>query len=282
MVVEILGETYTEMQTNYNNIINLVSHEKELFTALYRSSENDVKRLLQECPELEELDLISSPGFYLGYKELKNFTSNSSKLSATELAFKLYDTYGLDNEAIMKLTDLFNVKFDKLDFENLMNATRLRTKGTFSHFNMGSNNKSIFLQKSNQLNLRKTDDSFKYNYTFDVVTNIFKLKNLKSKVVAILDSEYNFITDVNETNSIFHLITEETNFYSESGGQESDLGIIKSENAEFEVIAVDNIGGYILHTVRGKDKQKLSVTSSIELIPDEFSRTKNICNHTGM
>lgn len=272
------------MKTNHKNVLDLVSHEIELFTTLRRSSESDVKQILRECPALEELDLITSPGFVLGYNELKSFKNNATKLNANEVVFKLYDTYGLDNDAISDLTHVLNVKYNPQEFENLLNKTRERTKSTFSSVNSNIDKKAQFLQNAQKLKLPITNDSFKYIYSFDNEINSFRVSSLKSKVIAILDNNYNFIEDIHDIGEIFNIIVDNTNFYSEAGGQESDLGLIQISNSKFDVISTEKIDKYVLHCVkRNKDHDiYLDSHSTIEMIPDEKARSGNICNHTGM
>lgn len=284
VVIDILGDTYIEMKSNHKNILDLVSHENEVFTALRRSSGHEVKKMLEECPALEELDLITSPGVCLGYNELKNFKNNTTKLNASEVVFKLYDTYGLDDEAISTLTRVFDLKYDKKEFENLLNNARQRTKNTFLNVYSSVDKKSEFLQKAQNLSLPRTNDTFKYNYSFDDKTNTFSISNLNSLVLAIIDDEYNFHSDTQNIGETFKIVLDKTNFFSEAGGQESDLGVVKMNDVEFEVISVECIDKYVLHTVRRKtDTDKnLQKGSIVEMYPDETIRNGNICNHTGL
>ena len=82
--------------------------------------------------------------------------------------------------------------------------------------------------------------------------------------------------------STSHLILEKSNFYSESGGQESDRGCIKLATnymTEFDVLSISDKNGYIIHT-GVCEEGKLHVGEDVVLLVDSDHRGRNIVHHT--
>jgi len=98
------------------------------------------------------------------------------------VAFKLYDTYGLDSETIMELAQIESLYFDEAGFEEELNKHKYQSR-------IGSNKHSAVLAKESlevlgENYMPKTDDSFKYNYTYD--GSSYKFPTLVSKLIGII------------------------------------------------------------------------------------------------
>lgn len=97
------------------------------------------------------------------------------------VAFKLYDTYGLNSETIAELAQIESLYFDEADFEKELDNHKYETKiGLFEHSTVLK--ESLRLLEENYV--PKTDDSFKYNYTYD--GNTYKFPTLDSKLIGII------------------------------------------------------------------------------------------------
>lgn len=98
------------------------------------------------------------------------------------VAFKLYDTYGLNSETIAELAQIESLYFDENDFEEQLNNHKYQTK-------MGLNKHSTIITKESlgileKNHVPKTDDSFKYNYVYN--GNTYEFPTLNSKLIGII------------------------------------------------------------------------------------------------
>jgi len=99
------------------------------------------------------------------------------------VAFKLYDTYGLNSETIKELAQVESLYFDEADFELELNKHKYRSKiGLNKHVDAALTEESLKVLEADYV--PKTDDSFKYNYTYD--GNNYKFPTLVSKLVGIV------------------------------------------------------------------------------------------------
>lgn len=94
----------------------------------------------------------------------------------------MYDTYGLHSETIAELAQIESLYFDESDFEEQLNNHKYQTK-------MGLNKHSTVITKESlgileKNHVPKTDDSFKYNYTYN--GNTYEFPMLNSKLIGII------------------------------------------------------------------------------------------------
>lgn len=107
------------------------------------------------------------------------------------------------------------------------------------------------------LGISKTDDSFKYE--------IIHLKNqtyvshaMTSKLLAIVDMNGQILTKPNPKihGQMVSLVLDKTCFYCKAGGQENDIGIVKTSSGKvFDVIDCVKIQetGVVLHYIKSSD-----------------------------
>jgi len=106
-------------------------------------------------------------------------------------------------------------------------------------------------------NIPKTDDSFKYEI-IRYNNESYLSPALIAKLLAIVDVNGNIVTepDIKEQGDIVSLVLDKTPFYCKAGGQQNDIGIIKTNNGVvFNVTGVDKIeeNGVILHHIESSD-----------------------------
>lgn len=98
------------------------------------------------------------------------------------VAFKLYDTYGLNSETIAELAQIESLYFNEIDFEEQLNNRRYQSRiGLDKHSTVITKESLEILEKNH---ISKTDDSFKYNYTYD--GNSYEFSALNSKLIGII------------------------------------------------------------------------------------------------
>lgn len=98
------------------------------------------------------------------------------------IAFRMYDTYGLNSETIEELAQIESLYFDKVDFQKQLDVRKYQSKIGFNKYNTVFTNESLRILEENHV--PKTNDSFKYDYTYD--GSNYKFLSLNSKIVGII------------------------------------------------------------------------------------------------
>ncbi|AAK79644.1 alanyl-tRNA synthetase [Clostridium acetobutylicum] len=202
-----------------------------------------------------------------GMEILKNYIDELSlenkKVMSGEKAFRLYDTYGFPVELTQEILEEKGIEIDMNDFHSEMEKQKNRARDAREESNyMGKEIKLI-----DKLPESVTTKFVGYNST-----------STDSKVeVLIKDDE--FVSTINEGESGI-VVTEETPFYAEMGGQIGDKGIIFGKNGEAKVVdCKNNISGKIIHivqVVKGSIEKNENVTLEVN-----YKKRKDICkNHT--
>lgn len=181
-----------------------------------------------------------------GEKILDNLLSQSEKLISGKDAFMLYDTYGFPVELTEEYAMQKGYKVDKDGFEVEMEAQKERARSA-----------------------RKVNASMQsQNETF------MKFKE-KSTFIGYDQTEANstVIKAFNEG-----VVTKETPFYAESGGQVSDTGVILKDGKVYSVIDVVKLpNGQFLHVIEDHD---LKDGDTVLLKVDEQLRERTKAHHS--
>lgn len=215
----------------------------------------------------------------------------TNKLSVIpgEVVFKMYDTHGFQLDTIDRIAKLNNLSVDKDGFHKLLTQHKFRHKTAFKEQtdNKMASSFEETIQRLSKTGIEKTNDEFKYNYSLDGNKIIFQ--PLKSKLVAILNSDGDWLDflEMNESN-LYYLITEGTNFYCEEGGQNADTGYMSiSKDVNFIVDSVFKIRDLIFHKGRFViknlcDNKYLKLGNEVILHVDVEKRLKIMKNHTAI
>ena len=246
----------------------LIEQVKDIFPEV----EKDTAYLFEILNE-EEVSFAKTldRGEVLFEKYAKAAKATNEKILNGTNVWRLYDTFGFPVDLTRLMAEENGLKIDEEGFE-------LAKKESYEASKKGGKNKDTSLLKldvhaishvSTELNLPKTDDSFKYG-----------LENANSRVLAIYDGQ-NFNDEISEVGKQYGIILDKTPFYAEQGGQEYDTGkLVIDGETEFNVTNVQVYGGYVLHTgqlVEGSLKLGSKVISSY----DELRRFPLRNNHTG-
>ncbi len=150
-----------------------------------------------------------------GESLLKQYLDQKQPITG-EIAFKLYDTFGFPVELTKEIAEEHQLSVDMVGFENLMENQRERARQ--ARQTVGSMSK----QSADLL-------SFKQESKF-----IDDGKIIQAKVIGIFKDgiQKSSLEDEGE------VILQQTNFYAESGGQSSDLGLMSNGNTQLEVVDV--------------------------------------------
>ena len=230
---------------------------------LYRLVDSVVSTMSSHYPELKEKQeyieqtILSEEQSFL--KTLENgviqFEKIVSNTSGSEIngkdAFKLYDTYGFP-----------------LDLTQLMAEERKMTVD-IDGFDVEMKNQKELAKSAQKFEMDNLD--LKWNLETKSSHSIFvgyENESISSKIINYADSGDEII-----------IVLENTPFYSESGGQIGDTGIIKNDDFSARVNDTQKNGDYILHIctlIKGSIGENLSVDCAIDI-----DRRNNIkVNHT--
>lgn len=222
--------------------------------------------ILNEKPELCKLDIVEMPGLVAGYHELRSYVPSAGvrleggcttkkketdvQVSETtgvmipgELAFKLYDTYGLEETVIKELARVEGFEVDVNGFRHLLNAAKVHTKESFIS---GAENEQLqcIADQLAQLGLNFTEDTSKYSYVKENDRYVFSSPECEVKAVIV---EGKVVSQISP-GSRCSIVLDRTNFYHKAGGQSGDTGrLVMKDGTHFCVTDVTNVGGYLLH-----------------------------------
>lgn len=237
------------------------------------------QEILKEKPELCKLDIVEMPGLVAGYHELRSYVPSAGarledgctqekkktdvQVSETtglmipgELAFKLYDTYGLEETVIKELARAEGFEVDADGFRHLLNATKVHTKESFRSDAENEELQGLVDQLA-QLGLNFTEDTLKYSYVKENDRYVFSSPECEVKAVIVDGKVVSKILPGTRCS----IVLDRTNFYHRAGGQSSDTGqLVLKDGTQFCVTDVANVGGYLLHHGYVRNEGNLQIT----------------------
>ncbi|XP_063367685.1 alanine--tRNA ligase, mitochondrial [Cydia amplana] len=287
-VASTLGHAYPELESRAKDAKLIIEHEEQAYKRLRSELVKKWRDLLSQHPEAEAMDDVEMPGFPRGYKEFKEVMAkqNSSVIPA-ELVFKLYDTHGFQEDVIERIAKLNNLTIDKKGFWKLLQQHKTRHKTAIQE--QTASRAQMFDKAIDNLkkdNINSTDDSYKYKYS--IVDNKLKFEPLKTKVAAILNEEGQWIDFLEPSeNQPYYLITKDTNFYCEEGGQIADSGVIHiNKKVYLKVDSVFKIRDFVFHkgcfTITDAIDNDFGCDSEVLLEIDSEKRVNVMRNHTAV
>lgn len=267
-VIETLGDAYPELHRNSNQIQELILDSNELYKSRIPRILADFKTLQLDKTTITVDEVINS-SFCDAASELKRdlkFNKSITNLSGEEM-LRLYNKFGLSEELVVKLAEVNNLTADTEKFKLLLAEQKAEEKPKWQE--------SLSLERN--LNLEKTDDEHKYYYTFNKSTDLYEVPSITSQILAIEQD--------NSESDLYHVIMDKSNFYYDSGGQESDIGQLVSTRTGqnvFNVEKVECVQDLVVHSGRFVDgNQNLKVGDKVKLCVDQVRRTSLTRHHTG-
>ncbi|XP_050073687.1 alanine--tRNA ligase, mitochondrial [Anopheles maculipalpis] len=270
-VVDILGDVYPEMGHNLPTVLQIIEHEQHSYSALSTKRSNETNELLKQFPQLEESEVLEHPGLSGALKELAQ--SKRSHLDGA-IIHKMYDTYGLDEELLVKLGGMMHFTLDFRDYERHVGVL----KDGFKHELAAKLQTRLSAYQSLQDSiansaLKPTRTEHRYNYAFNPEKGIYEVAPCKANVSLLLDDD---------SRGQLHIVTDKSNFYCESGGQQSDTGRLTMNEGgkSFDVIAVTDHNGFVMHSIVKQPNVTLAIGEQVVLQVDSSRRTQLTHHHT--
>jgi len=226
----------------YKMVPTLVKEMSDSYSELKRA-----EPLITETLKTEEEKFSSllNKGVLILNENLNKVKNNSFP---GEIAFKLYDTYGFPLDLTADILKSKNIKVDNAAFDREMEKSKKLARANWK----GSGDISLeekWFKVRDELNPTEF-----LGYEFDRLEGIV-LKISKGR---------DFVNEAKVGDDV-EIVTNQTPFYAESGGQVGDKGIIYSNNCKVVVEDTQKKMGD-LHVHYGKvDKGSLKVNQSVNL-----------------
>lgn len=242
--------------------MRLLGVERNTFSELFTAS----KAAMQEAyPELNrEFDRILRVALAEEEAFLRTLTAGTlvldeavseAKISAVNIsgdtAFLLHDTYGFPIDLTLEIAEDAGLTVDRDGFKSLMNEQRDRAKADAREKKLGGTDLSAYAA------FRQMGATRFVGY--DSLENEAKILGI------LLEGQGSKSGSVGQ---VLEVILDETSFYAESGGQDSDAGLIRGSGFELEVLDVQKpVKGLVSHKVRVLSGE-VSVGSSAKTLVD--------------
>ena len=242
------GDAYPELKTGRDAIVQVVRSEEERFDAV----------LTGGLPRLEEvLDRAAA----------------ADKVVPGDVAFRLYDTFGLPRDFIEDMIDDRKLTLDREGFERAMEGQRekARARSAFKGGTQDATSWTADNETARQLGAIGEDVFRGYDTT-----------TMNTSVVALFDPNHQQVGSL-ETGEKGYAALAKTPFYLEAGGQVSDVGSITAPGAEAQVTSVLRVPNWPrLHGVRvmnGTLKTRDIVTASVASAVRDATRRNHTATH---
>ena len=210
----------------------LFETSKNAMKAAYPELEQEYDRILRVAITEEEafLRTLTSGTVVLDEALLATSKSGAKQLSG-ETAFLLHDTYGFPIDLTLEVAEEAGLTVDRDAFKALMTEQRDRAKADAREKKLGGTDLTVY-SSFRQLGVTK-------------FTGYEELKTEAKVIGLIADGEQ---ASKVTSGQVLEVILDETSFYAESGGQDSDAGIITGDGFELEILDVQKpVKGLVSH-----------------------------------
>ncbi len=213
--------------------------------------------------EEERFSETLDSGLKILQEEVATLKENNISMLPGEIAFKLYDTYGFPLDLTADIISEEGLRVEEAGFHSAMDAQKKRARKAWK----GSGENAI-------------DDSFKQLSASGITSTFvgYEHSETTSSVTALL-KDGSEVPTVSEGDEVM-ILTRETPFYGESGGQVGDTGVI--EGTDLMVTIHDTISPLPTLIVHKGVVQKgsLSKGDTVHLQIEVSKRTATALNHT--
>ena len=193
----------------------------------------------------------------------QNLEKVKNNILPGEIAFKLYDTYGFPLDLTADILKNKNIKIDTSAFDKAMQKSKELARASWK----GSGDKSVeekWFKVREQLNPTEF-----LGYEFDKAEGI----------VLKISKENKFVENAKEGDEV-EVITNQTPFYGESGGQVGDQGIISNSKCKINIQDTQKKMGDLFVHYGTVQKGTFAVGDSVNLEINIQKRNNARANHS--
>ena len=212
----------------------LFTRSKDSMKASYPELETDFARILRTAVAEEEAFLRTlNAGLLVLDDEIAKAKNSGLKALSGESSFLLHDTYGFPIDLTIEIAQEQGLSLDREEFNILMNVQRQRAKDDAKMKRSGNADLSVYGEF-------RALGSTKFTGYDELASG--------AKVIGLIrDGEV--VSNIKQ-GDVAEVILDETSFYAESGGQDSDSGFIVADGLVLEVLDVQKpVKGLISHSV---------------------------------
>jgi alanyl-tRNA synthetase len=212
----------------------LFTASKDAMKASYPELETDFDRILRTAVNEEEafLRTLNSGLLVLDDEIAKAKSSKASSLTGDSV-FLLHDTYGFPVDLTFEIAQEAGLEIDRDKFTSLMNVQRQRAKDDAKQKRSTNADLSVYGEF-------RSLGTTKFTGYEELVSS--------AKVIGLIRNG-EVVKELRE-GDVAEVLLDETSFYAESGGQDSDSGFITGEGLSLEVLDVQKpVKGLVSHSV---------------------------------
>ena len=193
---------------------------------------------------------------------------NEEKVLSGENAFKLYDTYGFPIDLTSEILEEKGLTYDEEGFKKAQKEQRAKSEGTFGTHAMSGKDATVY----DELDPALATEFVGYEdliFTSKITALTTDASKADAEVVdALSDGERGTI------------IVDKTPFYATMGGQEGDIGVIRTADGEFVVEECIHLAGTKVGHIGYVSKGMVKVGDEAELTVEEENRGLCARNHS--
>jgi len=238
-VIEVMGEDYSELVTSREFIEGVVRNEENRFA-----------------------DTLSF-GIKVLNEELQDLKERGSKVIPGELAFKLYDTYGLSVDIVQDVAREEGLGLDVEGFERAMAQRRKMSQASWK----GSGEDDIPPAYK-----RLFGEGFKTEFVG------YDMLEADGEIVALVSEGQE--KEAVRAGEEVEIVMDRTAFYGESGGQVGDQGLITSQGCIVRVRDTQKIAQSIIVHKAVVEKGEIKIGQRVKGIVDKDLRKATALNHS--
>jgi len=218
-----------------------------------------INKIIQK--EEERFSKTLDIGLTILNDKIQNLEAKNDSSISGDFIFKLYDTYGFPIDIVKDVVRDRNIELDISGFKKSMKNQKEQSRAALH-----------FIEKNKDVNIFSREK---------IDCNFIGYENLEceTEIVLILKNNDNVIEA--KTDDSIYIVTKNTTFYPESGGQIGDIGtIIGQSNLQIRIDEViKNTSGAIFH--KGKIiSGTVRTGQTVRLTVDNKNRLKTSINHS--
>ena len=188
---------------------------------------------------------------------------NGETVLSGENAFKLYDTYGFPIDLTSEILEEKGLTYDKEGFEKAQKEQRAKSEGTFGTHSYTGKDATVY----DELDAELATEFVGYE---ELVCD--------AKVTALTREEE--IVDALSDGEKGTVIVDKTTFYGTMGGQEGDIGVIKTADGEFVVEDTVHLAGTKIGHIGHVSHGMIKVGDTVSMEVDKENRNLSARNHS--
>ena len=193
----------------------------------------------------------------------ENLTNVKSKILPGHVAFKLYDTFGFPLDLTADILRTKDIKVDTKSFEKEMENSKKLARANWK----GSGDKSV---EEKWFKIREQLQPTEFlGYEFE-----------KAEGVVLRILKDNKFVETAKTDDEIEIITNQSPFYGESGGQVGDQGIIQTSECKINIKDTQKKLGDLFVHIGKIEKGSIKIGESVNLLIDTKKRNSAKAYHS--